>query len=236
MEPETQATEMDARVEREGPSVVDLNQATAEELETLAGIGPSLARRIVAYREEQGGFDSPEELTAIPGIGRAAYEKLADRLTVVPPEVVPPSAEEAPLEKVPEAALPSPEVPAVPEAPPPETSEAVLEGEFISPAEEIPGTEEAPAPPHVETAAPPPSSAPPPKLFRRDTLSWIGAALVGGLLGMVLTLIVLYGINRALDLSIGDKFGRFDRLLSGLNQRLDRVVAERLLQLLLEIG
>ena len=80
MEPEAQIKGLDDRAELEGPPVLDLNQATVEDLQTLGGIGPALAQRIVAYRAEQGGFGSPEELTAVPGVGRAAYERLAGRL------------------------------------------------------------------------------------------------------------------------------------------------------------
>jgi len=249
--------------------MVDLNQATAEELEALPGIGPVLAQRIVSYREEQGGFHSLEELAAVPGISRSAYERLADRLTITLPEMVlPPAAEEAPLEETPEAALASPEAPAsqeitlpeakeaipeeertspaeeVPEAAlappevttsqkitPPEAEEAVPEEKHVSPAEEAPVAEEALAPPHVE-AAPTPSSR---KLFKRDSLSWLWASLMGGLLGMLFTLLVFSGINGSLDLSnshaVLDVKNQMDNLaaemnslegkIDGLRQRLD---------------
>jgi len=158
MEPETQVKEMGVGVEPEGPSVVDFNQATAEELETLPGIGPVLARRIVAYREEQGGFHSPEELTAVPGISRSAYERLADLLIVTPPEMgLPPATEEAPLEEKHEAALAAPETPASQEMAPPEAKEAALEEEeLISPAEEAPEAAlAAPETPASQEIAPP---------------------------------------------------------------------------------
>ena len=47
---------------------VDLNTATAEELDTLPGIGESLARRIIAYREANGPFGSIEEIMEVSGI------------------------------------------------------------------------------------------------------------------------------------------------------------------------
>ena len=56
---------------------VDLNGATAEELDDLPGIGPVLAERIVDFREENGPFACPEEILAVLGIGPAVYEELA---------------------------------------------------------------------------------------------------------------------------------------------------------------
>ena len=52
---------------------VDLNTATAEELDTLPGIGESLARRIIAYREANGPFGSIEEIMEVSGIGEAKF-------------------------------------------------------------------------------------------------------------------------------------------------------------------
>jgi competence ComEA-like helix-hairpin-helix protein len=55
---------------------IDLNGATAADLEALPGIGAALAARIVADRQDRGPFRSVEELVRVPGVG----EKLADRL------------------------------------------------------------------------------------------------------------------------------------------------------------
>jgi competence protein ComEA len=60
-----------------GPgAVVHLNSATADQLETLDGIGPSLAARIVAWRAAHGGFHSVDDLGQVPGIGPARLEAL----------------------------------------------------------------------------------------------------------------------------------------------------------------
>ena len=61
---------------------VDLNTAGAEELDTLPGIGPVLAERIIQYREEHGPFASVEELDEVKGIGASVLEKIGDRATV----------------------------------------------------------------------------------------------------------------------------------------------------------
>ena len=55
---------------------VDINHADQEELESLPGIGPSLAGAILAYREEAGPFQRVEDLMNIRGIGEKKFEKL----------------------------------------------------------------------------------------------------------------------------------------------------------------
>lgn len=67
-------------------SPLDLNSATASELEELPGIGPGLARRIVAYRETHGPFRSVEELLNVPGIGPATLERIRELVTVTLPK------------------------------------------------------------------------------------------------------------------------------------------------------
>ncbi len=58
------------------PQLIDINTATAAELEELPDIGEVLAGRIVAYREENGPFTRTDQLMAVRGIGPATYEGL----------------------------------------------------------------------------------------------------------------------------------------------------------------
>ncbi|GKW46876.1 helix-hairpin-helix domain-containing protein [Planococcus sp. NCCP-2050] len=66
----------------EAGSLVNLNTATAEELMTLTGIGPSKAEAILSYRTENGNFQSIEDLTKVTGIGDKTFDKLKEAITV----------------------------------------------------------------------------------------------------------------------------------------------------------
>lgn len=61
---------------------IDLNTASATELEALPGVGPAIALRIVEHRENNGPFTSVDGLLEVSGIGPATLEKIRDRATV----------------------------------------------------------------------------------------------------------------------------------------------------------
>lgn len=65
-----------------GSALVDLNSATAEQLDTLPGVGPATASAIVGHRDENGPFGSVDELIDVRGIGEAKLEGLRDLVTV----------------------------------------------------------------------------------------------------------------------------------------------------------
>ena len=65
-----------------GTATVNINIASAEELQQLPGIGPGLAERITRYREEHGEFAEIEDLQAVPGIGPALMGQLHAEVTV----------------------------------------------------------------------------------------------------------------------------------------------------------
>lgn len=62
--------------------VININTATAEELDSLPGIGPSTAAAIVGDRERNGPFASPEDLMRVSGIGEGKFSKLKDQIRV----------------------------------------------------------------------------------------------------------------------------------------------------------
>ncbi len=61
---------------------VNINTASAAQLETLDGIGPVLAQRIIDYREAEGGFKTIEDITKVRGIGAAVFEDVREHISV----------------------------------------------------------------------------------------------------------------------------------------------------------
>ena len=62
--------------------LIDINIASQAELETLPGIGPTTAQKIIEYREANGPFVSTEDIINVPGIGPGTYERIKDLITV----------------------------------------------------------------------------------------------------------------------------------------------------------
>jgi competence protein ComEA len=65
-----------------GDDLVDINTASLEELDKLPGIGPTIAQRIIEYREENGLFASIDDIVNVPGIGSATFAEIRDLITV----------------------------------------------------------------------------------------------------------------------------------------------------------
>jgi competence protein ComEA len=63
---------------------ININTASAAELDKLSGVGPALAERILKYRTEHGPFARPEDLENVSGIGAKTFEKMASQVTVSP--------------------------------------------------------------------------------------------------------------------------------------------------------
>ena len=81
-QPQPARTRTPAGSAQKGSTPVNINTATAEELQTLPRIGPAMAQRIIAWREAHGGFRSVDELDAVPGIGPSMLENLRPLVTV----------------------------------------------------------------------------------------------------------------------------------------------------------
>lgn len=121
--------EVEAAPSAAPPSRVDLNTADAVVLKRIPSIGPVLAERILAYREERGPFLAVEELMAVPGIGEKVFVGLSEHVMVSFPSPEPLAG--APETGDPALALPPLEEPrpsadavAAPEAPPLREAEA----------------------------------------------------------------------------------------------------------------
>ena len=64
--------------------LVNINTASAAELEALPGIGPTTAQKIIDYREQNGPFVNAEDIINVSGIGPGTYERIKDLITVGP--------------------------------------------------------------------------------------------------------------------------------------------------------
>ena len=78
----TQTAEPTPEIVSEEERPVNINTASAEELEELNGIGEKLALEIIQYRDENGPFEHEYEIMDVPGIGDGVYAKIKDSITV----------------------------------------------------------------------------------------------------------------------------------------------------------
>lgn len=79
--PGVRATTAGRKSAQPAPASINVNQASASQLEALPGIGPALAARVVSHRTKIGAFRSVNQLLDVPGIGPAKLSKLAPFIT-----------------------------------------------------------------------------------------------------------------------------------------------------------
>ena len=75
------APQKDVKIENPA-KVVNFNTATAEELQTIRGIGPAIAGRILEYRKEHGRFEKIEDVAKVRGIGEAKLQKMKTQVSI----------------------------------------------------------------------------------------------------------------------------------------------------------
>lgn len=176
---------------------VNLNTATIEELTQLPGIGPAVAERIITYRDTVHPFEEPIEITTVPGISEKMYHAIADRLTVGEGEEIAKIEEAKKMDTTISESAPTEQVLAQP----------------APPAEPKPEPESEPEP-EPEPHTPPPPTPTLPHPHTPTPSAWLGyvglttAALLGGLFGAILALLVIGGINGTLD------FGQAEAVIS----------------------
>ncbi|MFC8148995.1 helix-hairpin-helix domain-containing protein [Bacillus paralicheniformis] len=75
-------SEADSRADGSSGDIVNINTASSEELQTIPGIGPSKAEAVIEYREENGMFQTIEDITNVSGIGEKSFERIKSSITV----------------------------------------------------------------------------------------------------------------------------------------------------------
>ena len=72
----------ETEMKQSGNTLVNINEATQTELETLPGIGPSIALKIISYRKENGNFSSIEDIKNVSGIGENKFESIRELICI----------------------------------------------------------------------------------------------------------------------------------------------------------
>ena len=80
-EPQFVEQQVKTKSDKQNSTTININTATLEELDTLPGIGPAIAKRIVEFRSTQP-FTKPEDIMLVKGIGKKKFAKLRERITV----------------------------------------------------------------------------------------------------------------------------------------------------------
>ena len=235
------------------PPSIDLNRADEAALRSLPGIGPRLAARIIAYRDEHGPFLFEEDITQVDGVSAGLYEGLADRLAITIPAAdelaghVQPSLAETfgsfadhaadtgtaePSPFLEEMLIEEPDEHSLAIAPTPPASnaeEVVVDDDsgWVDVDEEPAGPE---TPPSGPAAIPMPGPVaeevePASQQRGRFALFWTAllGALLGGLLGLGLSMLVFAGINGSVDVNRSVAITQVKGQLNELSVELDAV-------------
>ena len=75
-------TEEKNNKEENQKKLININSADEEDLKKIPGVGPSIAKRIIEYREQNGGFSSISEIMNVNGIGKSKFKAMKDNIYV----------------------------------------------------------------------------------------------------------------------------------------------------------
>ena len=79
---EKSATGSSQQASNSKTTLVNINKASLEELDTLPGVGPATAQKILDYRAQKGVFKTIEEIKEVSGIGEAKYSQIKDHISI----------------------------------------------------------------------------------------------------------------------------------------------------------
>ena len=79
---ETEQIQTKSQINEKKQEKININKANQEELETLSGIGPSIANKIIQYRKDNGNFKSIEDIKNVSGIGENKYNEIKNSITI----------------------------------------------------------------------------------------------------------------------------------------------------------